>query len=154
MGTRAGLTKYIETPDKLWQLFEQFMSWVEANPYKVQDFVGKDGQMVYREKQRPLTWSGFEKYLYLNGVISDLRSYEQNDHGSYTDYLPIIARIKTICRAEIVEGAGAGVYNANIAARVAGISDKTESDVNVKEIAVKVLPASAPLANSEREISE
>jgi hypothetical protein len=126
MPTKKGHTKYIETPDKLWDLFVEFMEWVENNPYKVQDYVGKDGDMVYREKQRPLTWSGFEKYLYLNGVISDLRSYEQNENESYTDYLPIVTRIKAICHGEMIEGASSGVYNANIAARVVGLVDKRE----------------------------
>ena len=154
MGTRAGLTKYIETPEKMWDLFVQFMEWIEQNPYKVQDYVGKDGDMVYREKQRPLTWAGFEKWLYLNGVISDLRSYEQNENESYTDYLPIVARIKAICKAEIVEGAGAGVYNASIAARVAGLAEKTEGDINLKQVAVQVVPATAPLSTDESQIKD
>lgn len=142
MPTAKGHTKYIETPEKLWDLFVEFMKWVEENPYKVQDFVGKDGDMVYREKQRPLTWSGFEKYLYLNGVISDLRSYEQNENQSYTDYLPIITRIKAICHGEMIEGASSGVYNANIAARVAGLVDKAENKIEVNKPFVLTLTES------------
>jgi hypothetical protein len=126
MGTTKGLKKYIETPEKLWEHFQAFLEWVKSNPYKVEDYVGKDADFVIRNKQRPITFIGFQGYLAREGIISDLRSYEQNDNNSYTDYLPIIARIKAICQSDIVEGAAANVYNANIAARVAGLVDKRE----------------------------
>lgn len=128
MGTSKGLRKYIETPEKLWDHFESFMKWIEQHPFQVEDYVGKDGMRVEREKQRPLTFMGFEGYLAREGVISNLSSYEANDGGSYDDYLPVLARIKAICQADIVEGAAANVYNANIAARVAGLVDKREVD--------------------------
>ena len=126
MGTKAGLTKYIETPERLWQLFHLFMLWIAANPYKVQDYVGKDGEMVFREKQRPLTFIGFEKYLALEEIVSDLSSYERNSENRYEDYIPIILRIRKICNGEIIEGASAGVYNAMIASRVASLIDRSE----------------------------
>jgi hypothetical protein len=133
MPTAAGGNKYIETPEKLWSLFQDFMAWVALNPYKKQDWVGKDAVPVERLQDRPITFAGFEKWLAITGVISDLRSYEQNDNDSYTAYLPIIARIRKICNGDIIEGAAANVYNANIAARVAGLTDKTESKIEVNK---------------------
>ena len=127
MPTTKGHGKYIETPEKLWELFSEFMEWIKNNPFQVQDYVGKDGLMVYRDKQRPLTWMGFEKWLYLNSIISDMRSYEQNEKGSYTNYLPVISRIKAICKGDIVEGSSSGIFNANIASRVAELTDKQET---------------------------
>jgi len=129
MGTKAGLTKYIETPELLWELFGLFMQWIKDNPYLVQDYVGKDGVMVNREKQRPLTFIGFEKYLALHEIVSDLSSYERNSENRYEDYIPIISRIRKICNGEIIEGASAGVYNAMIASRVASLIDRSEQTV-------------------------
>lgn len=126
MPTNTGRKKYIETPEELWKLFTEFMEWVSENPYKVQDFVGKDGDEVFRVKPRPITFLGFKKWLALENVISDLRPYESNENGSYTEYLPTITRIKAICNAEIVEGAAAGVYNPMIASKVAGLVEKIE----------------------------
>lgn len=129
MGTKAGHTKYIETPERLWELFHLFMLWIDDNPYKVQDYVGKDGEMVYRQKQRPLTFIGFEKYLALEEIVSDLSSYEKNLDNRYELYVPIISRIRKICNGEIIEGASAGVYNAMIASRVASLIDRSEKTV-------------------------
>ena len=102
------------------------MAWVEANPYIKQDWVGKDAIPVERIQQRPITFVGFEKWLCLNGVISDLSSYEKNENDSYREYHPILARIRKICNGDIVEGSAANVFNASIAARVAGLVDRRE----------------------------
>jgi hypothetical protein len=138
MPTNDGNTKYIQTPKELWKLFEEYMAWITANPYQVQDYVGKDGEMVYRAKQRPLTFVGFEKYLALEGVVSDLSSYEHNKNGSYDDYQPTLTRIRKICNGEILEGASAGVYNAMIASKVAGLVDKTEQTIKEEPRVFKV----------------
>jgi hypothetical protein len=138
MPTNDGHTKYIQTPKELWKLFEEYMAWIADNPYKVQDYVGKDGEMVYREKQRPLTFIGFEKYLALEGVISDLGDYEKNKNGSYNDYSPILTRIKKICNGEILEGASAGVYNAMIASKVAGLVEKQEQTIKEEPRVFKI----------------
>lgn len=129
MPTKAGLSKYIESPEKLWDLFVLFMKWIEENPYTVKDWVGKDGDEVYREKQRPLTFIGFKKWLAINQITSNLSDYETNKNGAYDEYSNIITRIKEICHGEIIEGAAAGMYNANIAARVTGLVEKQEQKV-------------------------
>jgi hypothetical protein len=114
------------------------MEWIASNPYRVQDYVGKDGQMVYRDKQRPLTFAGFEKWLALEDVINDLGDYEKNRNGAYSDYSPIITRIRKICNGEILEGASAGVYNAMIASKVAGLVEKSEQTIKEEPRVFKV----------------
>jgi hypothetical protein len=130
MPTNDGNTKYIQTPNELWRLFCEYMQWIADNPYIVEDWVGKDADKVNRKKQRPLTFVGFEKYLALEGVVSDLSSYEANKNGSYDDYIPTLSRIRKICNGEILEGASAGVYNAMIASKVAGLTEKTDVTAN------------------------
>jgi hypothetical protein len=138
MPTNDGNTKYIQTPGELWKLFCEYMEWIASNPYRVQDYVGKDGQMVYRDKQRPLTFAGFEKWLALEDVINDLGDYEKNRNGAYSDYSPIITRIRKICNGEILEGASAGVYNAMIASKVAGLVEKSEQTIKEEPRVFKV----------------
>lgn len=120
--------KAISTPEELANLFEQYRKWVRDNPYLVHDFVGKNADEVERKKQRPLTWVGFEAWLYREGVVSQLTHYEQNDRDSYTEYLPIIRALKNQCSSDIIDGALAGVFNQNIAARLEGLTDKKELD--------------------------
>ncbi len=126
--------KVIETPKALLELFDEYQEWVKANPYLVHDFKGKDADEVRIEKQRPITWSGFEAWLAKEGVLTQLTHYEQNDRNSYAEYLPIVARIKAICRGDVLDGALSGVYNQNIAARIEGLADKKEVDKTVRKV--------------------
>jgi hypothetical protein len=126
--------KAIESPEKLWELFQEFRVYVETNPFKEHDFVGKDATEVNRKKQRPVSWIGFEGWLAKQRILVHLGHYEQNTDEAYTDYLPIIHAIKKICSADIVEGAMAGIYNHNLAARLEGLADKKEVDKTVKTI--------------------
>lgn len=104
------------------------------NPFKEHDFVGKDATEVNRKKQRPTSWIGFEGWLASNQIAHHLGHYEQNTDNHYTNYLPIIRAIKAICSADIIEGAMAGIYNHNLAARLEGLADKKEVDKTVHKV--------------------
>lgn len=127
-------TKAIESPEELANLFDQYIKWVSENPFKVHDFKGKDADEVWIEKQRPLTWIGFEGWLCKEGIVTQLTHYEQNDRDSYREYLPIIRAIKRQCSMDVIDGALAGVYNQNIAARIEGLADKKEVDKKVTKV--------------------
>jgi hypothetical protein len=122
-----GKHKYIETPEKMWELFEAYKEAVKLNPFLVQDYVGKDGEMVYRERERPLTFEGFYDYCYEN--IGCIDQYFENRDGRYTDYVAICSRIKKIIRKDQIEGGMASIYNASITQRLNGLADKKELDV-------------------------
>lgn len=118
--------KYIETPEKLWELFSEYVEHEKNNPmYKV-EYVGKEGDRVNTPLQVPITFEGFECYLADKGVINDLGNYSSNLNGAYTDYLPIITRIKNNCFSQNFKGASVGLFNANIIARKLGLTDKKE----------------------------
>ena len=71
--------KSIETPEKMWELFQEYRDWCKDNPYRVHDFVGKDGNSVERLKERPLTQNGFDNWLAQNGLISyNIDHYRSN----------------------------------------------------------------------------
>ena len=38
--------KYIETPEKLWELFKAYVQFEAENPMNRTDYVGKDGMAV------------------------------------------------------------------------------------------------------------
>lgn len=127
-------TKAIETPHELKLLFQDYCEWVKENPYKVHDYKGKDATEVNMKRQRPITWTGFEAWLAKEEVVHHLGHYEQNSNNAYTEFLPTIARIKAICSGDIIDGALAGVYNQNIAARIEGLADKKDVDKKVTKI--------------------
>ncbi len=129
-----GKNKYIESPEKLAELFNQYSEEVKAHPRLKQDFVGKDAEEVQRKLERPLSWIGFEVWLYKNGIIGDLDDYEKNTNDSYSDYQPIIRTIKKIIEDDQFEGASVGVYQQNIIARKLGLVEKREETQTVIKV--------------------
>lgn len=131
-----GRHKAIESPEKMWELFEAYQEWVKNNPIKVEDYVGKDGVRVYREKNRPLTMEGFESYLFDMGMLSDLSQYFANREGRYEEFVPILRTIRGKIRSHQVEGGMAGIYNPSLTARINGLVEKTENKHEVTEIKI------------------
>lgn len=132
--------KYIETPEKMWDLFTQYKEWVKNNPIKVHDFVGKDADEVYRLKERPLTKVGFECYVANKEVISDLSHYFCNLDKRYSEYVVICSRITKEIQADQIDGGMAGIYNPSITQRLNGLAEKTESEVILTESVKMKLP--------------
>lgn len=134
-------TKKIESPEKLWELFQEFVKFKKDDPILVHDFVGKDGDSVERKKERPLTIEGFECYLYDQGIIGDLSHYFANTESRYGDYLTICSHIKKYVRCDQIEGGMAGVYNPSITQRLNGLKEHIDSTVtnNVSILSVDPL---------------
>ena len=127
-----GKPKYISTPEKMWEYFLAYKQKVKSNPIKVQDYVGKDGVMVYRDKERPLTVEGFECYLYDLDIISDISHYFANLDGRYSDYVAICSRIRKEVRIDQIDGGMAGIYNPSITQRLNGLKEATDNTHTVK----------------------
>lgn len=132
-----GIHKYIETPQKMMELFEAYVTEVKGNPFQLKDWVGKDGDEVYRPKEKPLTMEGFENYLFKKGIISDVSDYFEGKLESYKDFLPICRAIKRMIRQDQIEGGMAGIYNPSITQRLNNLVEKIQEDGS-KEITVKV----------------
>lgn len=118
--------KYIESPEKMWELFQEYKKATKANPIKVHDYVGRDGIEVFRLRERPLTMEGFENYVADKGVINDLGDYFSNKNGKYSDYSTICKRVKMAIRQDQIEGGMASIYNPSITQRLNGLTDKQE----------------------------
>lgn len=120
--------KYIETPEKLWELFTEYVEHERDNPmYKV-DYVGRDGNKVLTPLQTPITFEGFECWLADKGVIkAGLGDYQSNKDGRYSEYATIITRITNNCFVQNFKGAAVGLFNPNLIAKKLGLIDKTEN---------------------------
>ena len=127
--------KYIEDEAAMWLLFQGYLKAITENPIKVQDYVGKDGDMVYRDKQRPLTMEGFRAYGYDNEVT--IKNYFDNQNGAYSSYHTICSRIKEIIRANQIEGGMVGIFNPSITQRLNGLTEKTENKNENTNIEIK-----------------
>jgi hypothetical protein len=123
---REGRPRKLESPAKLWGFFEHYKAATKANPFKVQDYVGKDGGMVYREKERCLTLEGFDCYLSDKEIISSIEDYDRNYRGAFPEYADVCARIRREIRCDQIEGGMAGVYSTSITQRLNNLKESSE----------------------------
>jgi hypothetical protein len=121
--------KYIETPQKMWQLFTAYKEHTKSNPVRKQVFVGKDGHVEYEERECPLTIEGFECYCMDNTNITypDLTEYFDGKNPSYKAYFHVCSRIKRKIRQDQIKGGMVGIYNPSITQRLNNLAEKTDS---------------------------
>jgi hypothetical protein len=126
-----GRNKYIETPEKMWELFLAYKKEVKSNPILVHDFVGKDATDVRKERERPLTMVGFECFVMDNTNITcpDLTHYFENKDNRYSDYVPIASRIEREIKNDQINGGLTMIYSQNLTARLNGLVDKKETEI-------------------------
>ncbi len=142
MGRPHG-TKYIETPEKLWELFTNYKKEVKGNPILVQDYVGKDADEVYRRKEQPLIMEGFECFVMDNVekiTYPDLTEYFEGKNESYISYFPISTRIKKEIRHDQIKLGFLNLINPSITQRINNLVEKTEdvTPVAPKKLVIKI----------------
>lgn len=125
-----GKHKYIETPEKMLELFEAYKKDVKENPRGEHVFGGKDFSRETKQLERPLTMSGFKVFGYKNKVT--ISHYFDNTDGAYEDYRAICSRIRDEIRTDQIEGGMVGQYNASITQRLNNLVEKKEVENNVK----------------------
>lgn len=122
--SKHGRDKIFSTPSILWESACEYFQWCEDNPWQEQDWVGKDGDEVTKNKVRPYTLSGLCVYL-------ECGEQTLRDYGKREDFSEVYTRIEQIIRTQKFEGAATGFFNANIIARDLGLSDKQETKTDV-----------------------
>ncbi len=137
-----GRPKYIQTPDKLWELFLAYKKEVKSNPIIIKDWVGKDAEEVYREREKPLTMVGFECFVLDHTEITypDLTHYFENKDNRYSDFVPISSRIKSEIKNDQVTGGMTMIYSQNLTARLNNLVEKTEdvTPQQPKKLVIKI----------------
>ena len=127
-----GRPKNIKTPEEMWDYFLTYKKQVKESPILVKDWVGKDADAVYREKERPLTFIGFQNWLDDNNVITDVTDYFENKEERYTDFVRICSRIKRNIQDDQISGGMVGIYNPSITQRLNSLSDNVKTENNTK----------------------
>jgi hypothetical protein len=123
--------KYIETPEKLLSLFKEYVKHETENPMYKTEYVGKDGRQELTPLLTPITFEGFECYLFEREIINDLGDYSSNKDGRYTEYATIIAYIQKFCFVNNFKGASVKLFDPNLIARKLGIMDNQKIEQTV-----------------------
>lgn len=145
-----GIHKYIESPERMWGLFEEYKETVKGNPFKKVEqrkgstilAKGFDGDLppetVELPLQRPLTMEGFQNYLDNQDVITDVTDYFENKDNRYADFIRICKRIRREIRQDQIEGGMAGIYNPSITQRLNGLVEKVQEN-GTKRVIIEVI---------------
>lgn len=131
-----GRPKAIESPDQMWDLFQEYCVVTKKNPIKVKDWVGGMGKPVIRQKERPLTMEGFELFIWEKKIMEGVEQYFSNREGRYQDFVGICSLIRKQIRQDQISGGMAGIYNPSITQRLNGLVEKTENKHEVTEIKI------------------
>lgn len=128
MPNPVGRPRNIESPERMWELFEAYVLHEAEHPMSKREYVGKDGNAVDTKLEVPITFEGFECYLADNDYISDLGQYSANRDNAYTEFVPIITRIRKNCFVHNFKGAAVRLFDANLISKKLGLIAKTETE--------------------------
>lgn len=123
-----GKHKYIETPEKLYELFEEYKK--SLKPREIQKATPKG--VVSEFHIPPLTMSGFRTFGYKKGVT--IHHYFSNSENAYNEYRSICSHIEDEIRTDQIEGGMVGQFNPSITQRLNGLTEKQDVTTNGKEI--------------------
>lgn len=122
----------------MWQHFSDYKKNVKENPILVKDWVGKDGDKVEREKEKPLTMEGFQNYLDDLNVITDVTDYFENKDNRYKQYIRVCSRIRRNIKQDQIEGGMAGIYNPSITQRLNNLTEKVEQKIEHTDVTLNL----------------
>jgi hypothetical protein len=148
-----GRPREFATPEALLEGALEYFAWADENPWVKNEALKKPYQrpvivrgketkrmewvyMVKVPTQRPYSLAGFGTYHAVSQqFILDLekRMVEQEKSGrdekaraEATEFLRVIAYVRTAIASQQWEGASTGAFNANIIARTLGLTDKKD----------------------------
>jgi hypothetical protein len=125
---KVGRPRKIDSPEHLLELFTSYKTWVKDNPRYKYALNQRSGEMVAEPLECPLTMEGFEVYCF-NKFNLTIEHYIRNTQGAYEEFCAISTHIKREIRQDQINGGLVGQYNANLTARLNGLTEKTENTI-------------------------
>jgi hypothetical protein len=123
-----GKHKYIESPQKLLSMWDEYKKTVDQNPDKEQVATGK-GEILTLTRPKPYLRRGFEAYVYRTYGFH-VHQYIDNDDKNYTDYLGVVTCMRKEWESDQISGTLTGKYKSqNLVARLNGLVDKKQTDI-------------------------
>jgi hypothetical protein len=144
--------KYIESPEELLRIFNEYCMHVKSHPILKQVFVGRDGAEKFEQREKPLTQIGFRNYCRENYTC--VKRYLDKDE-SYKDYFDVVDYIRDKCLQDNIDGAMVSIYHHGIAGMINNLVKQVENK-NINEnrnIQINVIGSDTPISNNENDIS-
>jgi hypothetical protein len=136
-----GKHKYIETPEKLLSMWDEYKTHVDSTPDKIEQATPK-GDIVSLKVKKPYLRSGFEAFVFrVYGF--NVHQYLDNNDGLYDEYMRVVMCIKKEWESDQISGTMTGRYKApNLTARLNNLTEKTDITTNgqsINKISVEII---------------
>lgn len=118
-----GNYKTWKTPEAFTSDCYKYFNWCDKNPFKIEKMVtgGQRATEIGTEKQfRPYTMQGLVNYLGIS--YQTFLNYESGE--AWSAFFEVCTHVRGIVEENQISGAIAGLYNANIVARLLNLADK------------------------------
>ena len=135
-----GKPKYIETPEKLLELFKEYTE--NLKPRAIEKATPRG--VITEMHTPPLTMEGFEVFCFEKGLT--VEHYFRNTNDAYGDYCGICSHIRKVIRRDQIEGGMVGQYNPSITQRLNNLTERTDvtsGGDSISEIKVNIVTKSA-----------
>jgi hypothetical protein len=118
-----GKKKYIETPEELLNLWDEYKESVQNE--SIEQATSR-GDIVSLSVRNPYLRSGFEAFVFRK-LGFGISQYLDNNGNLYDEYIGVITCIRKEWETDQVSGTMTGKYKApNLTARLNGIAEKQE----------------------------
>jgi hypothetical protein len=118
-----GKKKYIETPEELLSLWDEYKESVQNE--SIEQATSR-GDVVSLSIRNPYLRSGFEAFVFRK-LGFGISQYLDNNGNLYDEYIGVITCIRKEWETDQVSGTMTGKYKApNLTARLNGIAEKQE----------------------------
>ncbi|MEA1849174.1 terminase small subunit [Chryseobacterium sp. MHB01] len=126
VGNNGGAPLKYSTPEELESFCKGYFEWADKNPWIKNDVV-KGGEFagtpLQIPTQRPYTLIALCHYLSLS--LNGWKKYEER-----AEFVTVTTWVREKINNQQIEGAMVGAFNANLTARIQGISDKQDLTSN------------------------
>ena len=142
-------------PSEMWQDFQDYKTFIKANPRTKREYVGRDGKEKDTPLMTPLTLEGLINFVWDKRDFC-MRDYLYSKDERYEPFSNICTRVKENIRQDQIEGGMVGQYNASITQRLNGLSDKQEvkQETTIRDLTIEIVDTNIPLAGAEKDIEE
>lgn len=133
MAKRPHPNRTFKTPDELENAWKEYKKDIEeqSNEWLKVQYVGKEGQRVTDGQKIPYTLEGFKRFCREN--YGEVQHYFDNTDNYYDEFCAICSRIREEIRENQIVGGMLGFFNPSITQRLNGLTDKTETKIQVEQ---------------------
>lgn len=127
MADVGGRPVAFESPEEFEEMTKDYIQWVKSNPVLKTITAAFQGEISYKKvpHSRPMTQYGWAAHLGVS--LATLKNY-----GKMEGFLAIFQEYQAYMTAWNIDGATCGDLNGSIIARIEGLADKQDLNVEAK----------------------